>query len=201
MAATTQKLAIERGKTFSQVVRWEVQPFLFAAISAMAQAAPAGVTTTGAHGIPDGWRVAVVGAKGNTGLNAENNPPKGKDFRPATVLSATGIEFNEFNSTGFPAYTGGGYLQWYTPQDLTDYIARLTIKDRVGGTVLLALTSAAGDIVIDNTAKTITITISATDTADFTWSKGVYDLEMESDTGVVTALMAGTVSVSTEVTT
>ena len=53
----------------------------------------------------------------------------------------------------------------------------------------------------DNAAKTITLTIEATATDDFAWTKGVYDLEMISATGKVTAILSGRVSVSKEVTT
>lgn len=201
MSATIFKLAIVRGKTLAQVVRWETEPFLFVPISGMTVAAPAGVSTTVPHGLTDGWRVAVVGAKGMTLLNAANNPPKNKDLRRCTVVDDDHIEFNEFNTVDASRWTSGGFLQFYTPQSLVGYIARLTIKNRVGGDVLLALTSVAGDIVLDDTAKTITINLSATVTAALTWKTGVYDLELESDDGVVTAVLEGTVAVSNEITT
>ena len=41
----------------------------------------------------------------------------------------------------------------------------------------------------------------ATDTDDFTWKTGVYDLEMVSAAGAVTAILTGKVSVTREVTT
>ena len=57
------------------------------------------------------------------------------------------------------------------------------------------------DIAIDTTGKTITLTISATDTAEIAWKRGVYDLEMVSSSGVVTAILTGSVNVTREVTT
>jgi hypothetical protein len=56
------------------------------------------------------------------------------------------------------------------------------------------------DITIDDTAKTVTITITAVVTAAYTFSSGVYDLEMVSGAGVVTQLLSGNVTVLDEVT-
>lgn len=66
---------------------------------------------------------------------------------------------------------------------------------------LMFLGAANSRIAIDATAKTITLTISAADTAAIAWTKGVYDLEMVSPTGVVTAILSGKVTVTKEVTT
>ena len=66
---------------------------------------------------------------------------------------------------------------------------------------LYRLFSPASGIVIDNTAKTITLSIPATDTDGFTWKNGVYDLEMVSSASAVTAILSGKVSVTKEVTT
>jgi hypothetical protein len=51
---------------------------------------------------------------------------------------------------------------------------------------------------LDDTAKTITITISATVTAAFTFLTGVYELEI-TISGVVTQLLRGSVTVVEEV--
>ena len=100
----------------------------------------------------------------------------------------------------------GGILQFNTPVDLTGYVARMKIKDKVGGTVLAS--TEAGDtpldilsIALDTAKSTITLTISATATAALIWTKGVYELEMVSSTGVVTAILSGKVTVAKEVTT
>lgn len=66
---------------------------------------------------------------------------------------------------------------------------------------LAAAAALATAIAIDNTAKTITLTISATATEGFAWTKGVYELEMVSGPGFVTSLIAGKVVVLKEVTT
>lgn len=199
-----QNLTILQGKTFSRVVRWEALPFVYKAITAITKAAPA-VVTSPAHGAPDGWRVAVVSAKGMTEINA-SNPPKDREFKKATRVDADTISLNDVNASEYSTYESGGYVQYYTPVDLAGFTARMQIKDKVGGTVLAS--SDVDDlplniitIAIDNTLKTITVTISATNTAAIVWKKGVYDLEMISAGGEVTALLSGEVEVVFEVTT
>lgn len=66
---------------------------------------------------------------------------------------------------------------------------------------LLRLDTTNARIAIDTVNYTITLTIAATDTAAIPWLQGVYDLEMVSAGGVVTALLSGNISVSQEVTT
>lgn len=201
MPATIQNLTIEQGRTFTQFVRWESEPFLFATIAGMSNSAPVVIDTAAAHGLPDGWRAAVVGVKGLTAFNALGNPPKPSDFRRVTVRSATQIELNPLSSADYRPYLSGGYLQFYSPVDLEDYTARMSIKDAHGGSVLLSLTTENGRIGIDNTNKSILLTLAADLTEDITWTKGVYDLEMVSASGVVTCILTGTVTVALEITT
>lgn len=201
MSATQANLQIEQGKSFSQVIRWEVEPYVTVAITAMTRAAPVVITTAEAHGLVNGWSVAVVDVVGMTELNAASNPPRGRDFRRATVVDTTHVSFNGISSASFRAYRSGGFLQWLTPKDMTDYTARMSIKDRVGGTVLLDLTTENDRILIDNAAKTITLVFEVEDTEGVDWTTGVYDLEMVSADGEVTALLTGKVKLVTEVTT
>ncbi len=198
--AGNKDFTIEQGKTFNPVLRWEAQPYIYKVITGITQAAPCEVTSVG-HGIPDGWRVAVVSVKGMTQINAQNNPPKTSEYRKATVVDVDTIELNDVNSSDFKAYVSGGYLQMLTPVGMAGYTARMSVKDKVGGTELLSLTTENDGIVIDDTNKKIYMLISATDTAALTWVKGVYDLEMVSGDGVVTALLTGKITVSKEVTT
>lgn len=200
MAPIEQNLTILQGKTFEAVVKWETEPVVYKAITGITQAAPARITCVG-HGVPNGWRVAVVSAKGMTQINAENSPPRSSEYVPATVIDSDTLDLNSVNSSLFKPYTSGGYVQYYTPKDLTGYTARMTIKDEIGGTALLSLTTANSRIALDNTAKTITLTVDAADTETIDWTTGVYDLELVGSDGSVTALMYGTVSVSEEVTT
>lgn len=196
------KLELLQGETFVRVIRWGALPHVYKAITAITQAAPAAITST-AHGLATGWPVAVVSVLGMTEINAKNSPPRLNEYLQATVVDANTITLNTVNSAEYAAYTSGGYLQYYTPVDMTGFAARMTIKNRIGGTVLATLTSGAPDnrIALDNAAHTVTLTISATDTAAFEFTSGTYDLEMVAPTGAVTRLYQGAITISKEVTT
>ena len=209
--ADTRDIPITQGKTFSLVIRWESEPVIRKAITAISLASGAPRLSVVGHGLTNGWRCAVTRAKGMPQINAQNYPLREADYHPATVIDNGTVEFNDVtpvddNGKEWPAYVSGGFLEWYSPVDLTGQTARMKIKDKIGGTVLAS--TEPGDaplnvlsIAIDNAAKTITLAIAATDTDDFAWKTGVYDLEMVSATGVVVAIMAGKVLVSKEVTT
>ena len=57
--ASTKDLTIQQGRTFSLALRWESPPVVYRPITAIAQTAPARLTVP-AHGVPDGWRVAIT---------------------------------------------------------------------------------------------------------------------------------------------
>lgn len=200
MAAANLDLQIEQGKTFLRVLRWESAPLVYKPISAITKAAPVVVTAT-THGLPNGWRAAIVSVLGMTQINATNSPPRTPDFHRGTVIDANTVSFNDINAAGFSTYASGGYLVYNTPASLTGYTARMSIKDKVGGTELLRLDTTNGRIALDTAAFTISLSVDATTSAAITWVNGVYDLELVSAGGVVTALIQGNVTVTPEVTT
>lgn len=195
-----QALDIRQGSTFIFVFRWETTPIVYKPITAVVAQAPVRITAP-MHGLPTGWRAAVVSVLGMTHLNAKNVPPRSSDYYPVTIIDANTVELNAVNAAGFSAYISGGYLQFNTPVDLTAYTARMKVKDRIGGTTLLELTTANAGIAIDEAAKTITLTVTAAASEALTFTRGVYDLEMVSPTGIVTAIAQGDFKVSKEVTT
>jgi hypothetical protein len=196
---TTKDIAILQGDTFRMVVRWGTEPYLFAAITGITQSAPARITAP-AHGLASGWPVAILSVQGMTAINASATPLKAKDFHAVTVVDADTITVDDLSASGFNAYSGGGVLQFLTPQDLTGYTARMMIKDKVGGTQLYLLDITSTHIALDLVDLTISLNIPATDSALFAWSKGVYDLKMTSPGGTVTTLLSGAVSVVPTVT-
>ena len=135
-----------------------------------------------------------------TEINGEANKLKEGDYHAVTVIDPNTLEFNEINAASFKPYVSGGHLQYHTPVNLAGATARMAIKDKVGGRVLHSLTTENGGVVIDASAHTITLNISAVDTEAFAWKAGVYDLEIVQG-AVVTALLVGKVTVSKEVTT
>lgn len=193
-------IVIQKGSTFSRIIRWETAPYTYSAITAVTKAGPVAITAA-AHGLRDGWRAAVSSVGGMRQLNAKAFPPRGTDFHRATRVDANTVTLNDVDSTVYTTYTSGGYLVAYTPQSLAGYTARMQVRATVAatGTPLVSLVSPT-DIALDDTEHTITITISATATAAYTFASGVYSLEMVSGAGVVTQLQAGAVTITDEVT-
>jgi hypothetical protein len=87
------------------------------------------------------------------------------------------------------------------PIPLTGYTARMQMRPTVGSLIkyLDLATSPGTGIVITALTGVITITISAATSATIP-TDGVYDLEIESGSGVVTRLLQGAISISQEVT-
>lgn len=193
-----KEILIQKGKTFTLVVRWETEPIVRKAITAISLATGAPRLTVTSHGMPDGWRGAIYGVKGMKQINSANTPPRSSDYQTVTVIDADTIELNavtpiDANGNDWDAYTSGGFIQYYTPQNLSGYTARMDIKDKIGGTVWASseIADTPNDIItitVDDATKTITLTIDAVDTALLTAKKGVSDLEMVSSGGVVTKL-------------
>lgn len=200
--AIRKDIVIEQGKTFMLTVRWENSKLVYKPITGIAKTAPVLITCPN-HGVPNGWVIAIVSVKGMSQINASNTPPKDSDYYPATVISANTLEINAINAADFSDYISGGYIQYYEPRSLAGVTARMKIKNKIGGSLLYELTTANGRIVVDDTNKITTITIPASDTEGFTWTKGVYDLEFVEPTvpETVCAVLAGSVTVFKEVTT
>lgn len=195
-----KNLTIIKGKTFEYPIQWETDPIVYKAITAVAQTAPCQLTVPG-HGLPASWPVAIICVKGMIELNSENSPPRDSDYVVATKTGTDTIELNAKSCACYKTYTSGGYIQFYTPHTLASYHARMSIKDKVGGTELMSLTDANLRILINDTDKIIKLDLDAEDTEAITWTSGVYDLELVSPSGVVTALLYGSVTVQEEITT
>ena len=87
------------------------------------------------------------------------------------------------------------------PVNLTGCTARAHVRNELADeTTLLELTTENGGITLGGALGTITLALSATATAALTWVTGVYDLEIVYADGKIRRLLAGTVSVSPEVT-
>lgn len=87
-----------------------------------------------------------------------------------------------------------------TPINLTGYSARMQVRPAVSSSTLrLELTSANGRISLGGSAGTISLSISAADTAALPAGGYVYDLELVSG-ATVTRLMQGAFEVRAEVT-
>jgi hypothetical protein len=197
---------IKQGSTFSRVLRWESPTVVYAPITAIAQSAPVQITSA-AHGIPDGWRVAVQSVQGMKQLNALNTPPKSKDYHAATVIDANTVSFNDTNALGYSAYVSGGVLVYNLPVDMASYTARLYLKNKITDTTsVLQLTTENGGITIDNVLKTIILNITSAQSAALAVGSYVYGMEMVIATlingvsgEIVTPLIDGAFIISAEV--
>jgi hypothetical protein len=94
-------------------------------------------------------------------------------------------------------------IRWKADGDnvnLAGYTARMQIRSTAASaTTTLSLTTENSRIAL-GAAGTITLSISATDTAAITAGRYVYDLELVSAGGIVTRLLQGVVTVSANVT-
>lgn len=85
--------------------------------------------------------------------------------------------------------------------NLTGFSARMQIRENVESEdVIASLATSGSGIVLGGALGTITITIDAAITATIRQTFAVYDLELQSASGVVTRLVQGAVTISPEVT-
>lgn len=184
-----------QGSTFQEVLRWESGTKVYKSISSITKAAPIEIYTTTSHELPEGWRVKITNVAGMKEINSDEVYHQVSNVLPGS------FQINAINALGYTTYTSGGVVEYNQPVDLAGYTARMQLREKVDSAeVLLELTTENGGIVLDNTLKTITLYISAVDSAALTFSSAVYSLELVSSTGRVTPFIGGSVSLVKEVT-
>lgn len=199
--AAKYDLSICKGSTFRNQIRLELLPYRYATIVGIQNSAPVRINAP-AHGLIQGWRFAVESAKGLTNLNAAVSPPRPRDYYRANVLDSDNIEINELNSLEWLPYLGGGVIRSLTPWDLTAYASgRMDIRASAGGELYYTLNTVNGGIVIDAAQAMLSLLIPDEDTAAFTFTEAVYDLELVTTGGEVNRMLSGTVLACAEVTT
>lgn len=173
---------IYQGSTFQETFRWESETKVYVPISSIAKSAPCVVTTTTPHNLPIGWRFRVVGASGMKEINST-----GEEYHLSTLTpTTTTIEINQVNSLAYNAYTSGGVVEFNMPVPLAGYAARMQIRETVDSTTVIhEATTQNSQIVLDNTTKTIQITMLANVTQNFTFSTAVYSLELYNGNNVI----------------
>lgn len=183
---------IDAGETFHPVIRWGSDVLVSKPITDMTNAAPVVITAI-AHGVPDGWQVAVVSAAGLTQINATRYPPKGADWHAATIVNTNAVALNDVNTADFPGYTSGGFLVYNSPISLVGASAVMKIWDNPNetGVPLLTLTNGSG-VTLDLTFNTINPVFAS---VGLTWTMGYYDLDITDAAGVVTNVLTGTITI------
>lgn len=173
---------IYQGSTFQETFRWESETKVYVPIANIAKAAPCVVTTATPHGLPVGWRFRVVGAGGMKEINSV-----GDEYHLSTLTpTTTTVEINQVNSLAYTAYTSGGVVEFNQPVPLTGYAARMQIRETVDSTTVIhEATTQNSQLVLDNTTKTIQITLLANITQNFSFSTAVYSLELYNGNNVI----------------
>lgn len=191
-APTKVKLKIYQGSTFKEVIRWESSTKAYATITGITKAAPAVISATG-HGVPVGWRFLVSDVVGMKDINSS-------EYYTA-VATTTDTITTDVNSSSYSAYTSGGIVSYNVPNNLAGITAKMQIRPSLtSDIILLELTDTNGKIQINNTDKTITLVIGATETAALSFSTAVYSLELTTALGDVVQLINGSISLEKEIT-
>ena len=188
-------LKIYQGSTFIQTLRWESSTKVYVPITSITKSAPV-IITAANHNIPLGWRARVTNVQGMKEINCSED-----EYYTVTNTTADTVTINSINSVGYTAYTSGGILEYNQPVSLVGYTARMHVREKLdSSTILLQLTTDNNRIVIDNALKTVTLKISATDTAALAFNQAVYNLELINSEGLVTSLTTGSIQLVKEVT-
>jgi hypothetical protein len=186
---------IYQGSTFQETYRWESETKVYVPISAIAKSAPCVITTTSPHTLPVGWRFKVAGG------GMKELYPTSDTYHIATSTASTSVTVNQVNSLAYTAYTSGGVIEYNQPVDLANYSARMQIRETVDSpTVIYEASSANGQIVLNNTYKTITITILGNQTQTFNFSTAVYSVELFDSANNVLSFLVGNLTLVPEVT-
>jgi hypothetical protein len=200
MGAPVVDINIVKGKTFEFMYRYADHDLVYRPILAMPSTAPVRLTITN-HGIPDGWPIRIEGVRQPYELNTEDDC-----YHIATSIDINTIELNTLRADEWRPYVASGNVVFNRPFDLTGCSARMQIRNRVDGEVLLKLSSDAstlpdGLIAIDFNLSALTVRLSPAITSAITWTRGVYDLELiTSDGNVYPITDVSKVTVGSEVT-
>lgn len=186
-------LKVYQGSTFTEVFRWESYIKVYKPITNITKTAPVVITAVG-HGLPVGWRTKITNVSGMKEINSTD------DYVIVTDTTVDTVTINSINATGYSTYTSGGVLEYNEPKSLAGCTARMQIRSKVTSTdVILELTTENGMIQINDTNKTITITIPAATTETLNFKSAVYSLEIVSGS-IVTPFIYGTITLDTEIT-
>jgi hypothetical protein len=196
------RLSVRIGASADIPIRIESDLLQFAPVTAMTKTAPLRVTAP-SHGIPPGWRAAIVGARGMTEMNVSWDTLSIADLRSVSAIDADTVDFDEVCAIGFGTYTSGGAIAFYAPKSLSAYTgARMDIKRRVGGDVEVSLNTTAGTLEIDTTNSAVWIRLGESTLASVDARDYVFDIELIRPGGVDAICSAESViTVCPEVTT
>lgn len=189
-------IEIKQGATFEAVFYWYDGDDQSMLIDDVTLGYPT-ILEIPAHGFAAGETpITILGARGCTAINSPSS--KRRDRIYATKVSTDTVSIPVFTALAKP-YTGQGYVVFTPAVDLTGWEARMTIRRRkTSADALVELTDADGIVLGDDGSIQVTIDAAVTEALSFT--EGVYDLEVESPSGLIKRLVEGSVCFSKEVT-
>ncbi|UCP00107.1 hypothetical protein LF844_09925 [Metapseudomonas lalkuanensis] len=186
-------LRLIQGATFRDTLRLSQPTLVYKAIQSIPAEAPVRLVVPD-HGLAADWPVWVRGVQQWQEINRE--PFKNRPW-PAKRLDASTLEINALSAVGLKPL--GGQLIYQAPVDLTGCSARMQIRDKPGGALLLELSTGAGLTL--EPAGTLRREISAAQTGALSFTAAVYDLELTFADGTVQRWAEGPVTLSPQVTT
>lgn len=177
-------LVVGLGKTFSDSLKWSARKKVYKKITAASRTAPCILDIEDGHGMPAGWVFRISGVKGMVQLNEER-------YYAATVVSPNQIELNDVNAAEFPAYEGGGIIEYMQPADLTGMTARMQFRPSIDSATLYADLTTVNNRIVIAPAKSETLfhltptetaairaLLPATAPANRAPDQGVFDIEL-----------------------
>lgn len=180
-------LTIYQGKTLEFALQYAEDRFTYCDIASVPSLAPVRLSVP-SHGIPDGWPVTIQCVRRPDELNG--------DYL-ATVIDDDTIEINDLvGSCWRHQWSAGGHVRYPTPQDITGWSARATLRRRVGddSAVLTFHSDPAqnpdGLIIVDPAEHSFTLKLDETAAKQLTPMVGVWDAEAIDPAGNVFALVA-----------
>lgn len=180
-----KKMEIVQGATFRKTIYWYNGTDVVLPITAVARGYPT-ICTAVSHGLP------VTSAVPATLLGSVDwlTTPSTRVGQRIYVYGLSADTFKVFiDSTQEAAYTGGNYLQYTPPVDLSaGWTARMQLRESVDSTTFLwEMTTENGGISLGADGA-VNLTILPINTADFDFTTAVGQPELISPTGEVTRL-------------
>ena len=198
MSCAVYNMKIKQGTTHSKSASQLAGGKICKLIEALTPGCPTLVTITG-HGIPATAElpVYVSHVKGATRANTKAGKPILATYVDADTL------FLDVDTVDQDYEGPSGLLTYYAPTDLTNYTARMHIRENIDDTTtILELATGGQGITIDAALGKVTFTITAAQTAAFDFDVAYYDLEIVDDSAepVVTRILEGEIEICKEVT-
>ena len=193
-------LAIRRGSSHRWMMRWAQPRLAYITGVTLNATAPLTIAAT-AHGLPDGWLVAIQNATGGFASFNADSPPASNQYLRVDVVDGTTLAVNRVNAVGFKP-SQPATLVYRKPHDLIGCTARAQMRKKINSPdPALAFTSeVGGGIDIDTLLSSTTIQITESQTRSLLPGAYVMDIELVMPDGNVLATSIIEVTVVDEVT-